>query len=121
MGSQDIRGKIVVITGATSGLGQAAAVDFASKGAKVIVVGRDKARAEETLAQAKAKGGADAEVILGDVSTTSGARALGKAILARTTKIDVLINNAGGTFDKKLTTSEGHEMTFALNVLGAYT
>jgi NAD(P)-dependent dehydrogenase (short-subunit alcohol dehydrogenase family) len=115
----DPKGKVVVVTGATSGLGQATAIDLAKKGAKVLVVGRDAARANETLAQIKEAGG-DAEVILGDVSTVTGAKAVAKDILAKAPRIDVLINNAGGTFKTESKTAEGIEMTFALNTLGAY-
>lgn len=115
----DLKGKVVVVTGATSGLGQAVAIDFAKSGAKVFIVGRDAARAAETLAQAKAAGG-DAEVILGDVSTRPGARTLAAKILAKTQKLDVLLNNAGGSFKTMSTTSEGLETTFAVNTLGAF-
>src|SRR4051794_28266051 len=115
----DPKGKVVVVTGATSGLGQATAIDLASKGAKVLVVGRDAARANETLAQIKGAGG-DAEVILGDVSTVTGAKAVAKDILAKAPRIDVLLNNAGGTFKTETKTAEGVETTFALNTLGAY-
>jgi len=113
------KGKVVVITGATSGLGQAAAVEFAKQGAKVYVVGRDSARAGETVASAKAAGG-DAEVILGDVSTRAGVQALANSILAKTQQIDVLLNNAGGNFKSMVKTADGIESTFALNTVGAY-
>lgn len=112
----ELAGKTVVVTGATSGLGQAVAIDFAKRGAKVLIVGRDSARAEETKAQA----GGQVEVILGDVSTRDGAKAVAAAILARTAKIDVLLNNAGGTFKTQSQTSDGVERTIALNTLGAY-
>ena len=115
----DPKGKVVVITGATSGLGQAAAVDFAKAGAKVFIVGRDAARAQETLAQAKAAGG-DAEVVLGDVSTRAGVRAVAEGLLAKAPKIDVLLNNAGGQFKTQVMTADGLETTFALNTFGAY-
>jgi NAD(P)-dependent dehydrogenase (short-subunit alcohol dehydrogenase family) len=115
----DPKGKIVVITGATSGLGQAAAIDFAKAGAKVFIVGRDGARADETLSKAKAAGG-EAEIILGDVSTRAGARAVAAAIRAKAPKIDVLLNNAGGQFKSMSKTADGVETTFALNTLGAW-
>jgi NAD(P)-dependent dehydrogenase (short-subunit alcohol dehydrogenase family) len=115
----DPKGKIVVVTGATSGLGQAVAIDFAKAGARVLIVGRDAERANQTLAQAK-EGGGQAEVILGDVSTRAGARAVAAQILQRTQKIDVLLNNAGGNFKTHSKTSDGIESTFALNTLGAW-
>ena len=115
----DPKGRIVVVTGATSGLGQAAALDFSRAGARVFVVGRDAARAEETRARAEAAGN-PVEVILGDVSTRAGARAVGAAVLERTEKVDVLLNNAGGSFATRSTTADGIESTFALNTLGAF-
>ena len=115
----DPKGKVVVVTGATSGLGKATAIDLAKRGARVLVVGRDAARANETLEELKQAGGAG-EVILGDVSTVAGARTLARAILEKAPRIDVLINNAGGTFKTESKTSEGIETTFALNTLGAF-
>jgi NAD(P)-dependent dehydrogenase (short-subunit alcohol dehydrogenase family) len=112
----NIQGKVVVITGATSGLGQAAAIDFAKAGARVIVVGRDAARAEETKQQA----GGNVEVVLGDVSTRAGVAAAARAILDKAPKIDVLVNNAGGTFKAMAKTADELETTFALNTFGPY-
>lgn len=114
------KGKVVVVTGATSGLGQATAIDLAKRGAKVLVVGRDSGRAQETLAGVRAAGG-EADVVLGDVSTVAGAKALAQAIIAKAPRIDVLINNAGGQFKTMTKTTDGIETTFALNTLGAWT
>jgi NAD(P)-dependent dehydrogenase (short-subunit alcohol dehydrogenase family) len=117
--AMDIKGKIVVITGATSGLGQAAAIDFAKAGAKVFVVGRDAMRAAETQTSARNAGG-EAEVIIGDVSTRAGVKAVAQAILAKTARVDVLVNNAGGTFKTFSRSADGIEATFALNTLSAF-
>lgn len=115
----NLTGKTAVVTGATSGLGQAAAIDFAARGAKVFIIGRDAARASDTAAEAKGKGGT-VEVILGDVSTRAGAAAIAKAVLAKTDRIDVLLNNAGGQMKEQTQTADGVESTFALNTLGAF-
>jgi len=115
----DPNGKVVVITGATSGLGQAFAIDAARQGAQVILVGRDGARAKETEDQIKQAGG-KVDVVLGDVSTKSGAKQVAAAIRAKVQKIDVLVNNAGGSFKTESKTSDGIETTFALNTLGAF-
>ncbi|MDP2342820.1 MAG: SDR family NAD(P)-dependent oxidoreductase [Deltaproteobacteria bacterium] len=115
----DPKGKVVVITGASSGLGQATAINFAKQGARVIAVGRDPTRTNETLAEIK-KAGGDGDVVVGDVSTIAGARAVARAILALAPKIDVLINNAGGSFKTETKTTDGVETTFALNTLAAF-
>lgn len=112
--------KVVVITGGTSGLGQAAAIDFAKQGAHVIIVGRDAARAEATRAQASTGGAGAVDVVIGDVSTRAGAKQVAEAILQKVDRIDVLLNNAGGSFKDKATTSDGVEATLALNTLGAF-
>jgi NAD(P)-dependent dehydrogenase (short-subunit alcohol dehydrogenase family) len=112
----DLKGKVVVVTGATSGLGQAFAIDVAKGGAKVLIVGRDSARAQETKAQC----GADAEVILGDVSTKAGVKTVAEQILAKTDRIDVLVNNAGGQWKEMSKTADGIETTFAVNVVAPF-
>jgi retinol dehydrogenase 14 len=112
-------GKVVVITGATSGLGQAFAVEAARGGARVFLVGRDAQRASETLAMIQQMKG-KAEVALGDVSTLAGARAVAAQILAKTPRVDVLVNNAGGMFKQASKTEDGIDTTFAVNTVGAF-
>src|SRR5437588_7753784 len=98
----DLKGKVVVVTGATSGLGKAFALDVSKGGAKVFLVGRDPARAQETKAQCAP----DAEVILGDVSTKTGVKSVAEQILAKTDHIDVLVNNAGGRWEAMSKTAD---------------
>lgn len=112
----NLTGKVVVVTGATSGLGQAAAIAFAKDGARVFVVGRDAARAEETRALC----GGNAEVVVGDVSTRAGSAAVAAAINEKTDGIDALLNNAGGTFKSQSTTADGTEATLALNAVAPW-
>jgi NAD(P)-dependent dehydrogenase (short-subunit alcohol dehydrogenase family) len=116
MSKQD---KVVVVTGATSGLGQAFAIDAAKQGARVILVGRDEQRARETLSATQSASGT-AEIVLGDVSTVSGAKTVAAQVLTKAPRIDVLVNNAGGTFKTQSKTADGVETTFALNTLGAF-
>jgi NAD(P)-dependent dehydrogenase (short-subunit alcohol dehydrogenase family) len=110
--------KTIVVTGATGGLGQAAAIGFAPHH-RVIVVGRDAVRGAETVAAVRAAGGT-ADLVLGDVSTRAGVAAVAAAIRGMTSRIDVLVNNAGGNFDADKKTEDGIERTFALNTLGPW-
>jgi NAD(P)-dependent dehydrogenase (short-subunit alcohol dehydrogenase family) len=110
-----MQGKTVIITGATSGIGEVAAVRLAEQGARIVFTARDKARADDTLA-ALHKAGPQAEhaVHMADLSRLAEMKRIG-AELAREPQIDVLINNAGALFNKRQETVDGLEMTFALN------
>jgi NAD(P)-dependent dehydrogenase (short-subunit alcohol dehydrogenase family) len=108
-----------VVTGATSGLGEAAALALASNGWRVFVVGRDASRGAAVVTRALARSG-HAELLTGDLSTIDGVRAVSHAVCARTASLNLLINNAGGTFARKELTCDGVERTFALNVLAPY-
>jgi NAD(P)-dependent dehydrogenase (short-subunit alcohol dehydrogenase family) len=110
-----MQGKTVIITGATSGIGEVAAVRLAEQGARIVFTARDKARADDTLAALR-KAGPKAEhnVHMADLSRLAEMKRIG-AELAREPQIDVLINNAGALFNKRQETVDGLEMTFALN------
>ncbi|HKU63596.1 MAG TPA: SDR family oxidoreductase [Rhizomicrobium sp.] len=110
-----MQGKTIVITGATSGIGEVAAIRLAEQGARIVFTARDKARADETLAKLKqANAGCDHAVHMTDLSRLSEMKRVG-AELAREPGIDVLINNAGALFNRRQETEDGLEMTFALN------
>lgn len=110
-----MKGKTVIITGATSGIGEVAAIRLAEQGARIVFTARDKARADDTMAALKkANPGADHAVHMGDLSKLSEMKRLG-ALLAQEPQIDVLVNNAGALFNKRQETADGLEMTFALN------
>jgi NAD(P)-dependent dehydrogenase (short-subunit alcohol dehydrogenase family) len=92
-----------------------AAIRLAEKGARIVFTARDKARADDTMAQLrKANPNANHSLHLGDLSRLSEMKRLG-AELAREPQIDVLVNNAGALFNKRIETEDGLEMTFALN------
>jgi NAD(P)-dependent dehydrogenase (short-subunit alcohol dehydrogenase family) len=112
-----MQGKIVVITGGTSGVGQAAAEDLAGRGARLILVARDKARAEATLARLHQLGPtANHGAHFGDLSSVRETRRLALEIAAAEPRIDVLINNAGIMGERaRETNREGLERTFATN------
>jgi NAD(P)-dependent dehydrogenase (short-subunit alcohol dehydrogenase family) len=111
-----MKGKIVVATGATSGIGEAAVLELAGMGARVAIVGRDQRRAQATMRKLEAKApGLGHRVHLADLTSMAETRRVGAAIIASEPRIDVLINNAGAIFAKRRLTAEGLEMTFALN------
>ena len=111
-----MQGKVVVATGATSGIGEVAALRLAERGARIVFIARDPMRAEATLARLRqAAPGSEHRAHLADLSLMADTRRAAAEIAAAEPRIDVLINNAGAVFDKRMVTSEGLEMTFALN------
>ena len=111
---------LVVITGATRGIGRAAAIELAKRGMEVAVVGRERERVEGVAAEARATGGdAPVHAHVADLTLMAEVRALAEE-LRRHERIDVLANNAGALFASRKVTSEGFEQTFALNHLGPF-
>jgi len=113
--------KTIVVTGATSGIGRATALGLAKLGSRLILVGRDAGRAEETSAEIQdVTGRKDVEVVRGDFARLAEVRRVADELLARTEAIHVLVNNAGVTMMKRTTTPDGFETTFAVNHLGYF-
>ena len=111
-----MQGKVVVITGATSGIGQVAAERLAAMGARVVLVARDPARAESTLTRLRERAsGATHTVHYADLSRLREMKRVAVEIAAAEPRIDVLINNAGALFGHRQVTEDGLEMTFAVN------
>ena len=111
-----MHGKVVVITGATSGIGQAAAEKLAAMGARIVLVARDKARAETTLAHLREVGPRAAPTVhYADLLRLSEMKRVAAEIASAEPRIDVLINNAGALFARRHLTEDGLEYTFALN------
>ncbi|HVZ68818.1 MAG TPA: SDR family oxidoreductase [Rhizomicrobium sp.] len=106
-----MQGKTVVITGATSGIGEVAAIRLSQKGARIVLVARDKARADATL---KKLSGSGHTVRFADLSRLSGMKRLAQELAAEP-QIDVLMNNAGALFNRREVTEDGLEKTFATN------
>ncbi len=114
-------GKTCVVTGATSGIGAAAARALAQKGARVVVVGRDPSRCASTVEAIRAATGNPAvDQAVADLSSLAEVRRLAAELQERYPRIDVLANNAGAYFARREETSEGFERTWALNVLAPF-
>lgn len=111
-----MRSKTIVMTGATSGIGQMAAKRLAQMGGRIILIARDRARGEATLARLNTVGpGAGHAVHYADLMRLAEARRVGETIAAAEPRIDVLVNNAGAIFSRRAVTADGLERTFALN------
>ena len=110
-----MKGKRVVITGPTKGIGRVAAVELAKMGAELILVARDEARAKELASEI---GGAD--VFIGDLSSIAEVKRVGDEIVKKYDRIDVLINNAGAINMDREKTVDGLERTFATNHLAYF-
>jgi NAD(P)-dependent dehydrogenase (short-subunit alcohol dehydrogenase family) len=107
------RQRIAVVTGASSGIGKVAARAMAAQGWRVIGTGRDPARMAATAAEI-----GEIEMLPANLSLIAGARKLAEEIAARTDRLDLLVNNAGGMTDRLVMTSEGLEANYAGNHLG---
>ena len=112
----------VLLTGATRGIGQAAAVELAKQGAELALVGRDAERVQAVAREARAAGGGSAPVHehVADLALMVDVRTLAEEVRERYGQIDVLANNAGALFASRKLTSEGFEQTFALDHLAPF-
>ena len=109
-------GKVVVITGATSGIGEVAADRLAAKGYRIVFIARDPVRGEETLKHLRAIAGDLAHrAFYADLSRLSDMKRVAAEIADAEPDIDVLVNNAGALFNTRKVTEDGLETTFALN------
>jgi NAD(P)-dependent dehydrogenase (short-subunit alcohol dehydrogenase family) len=117
----DMQGKTVVITGATSGIGEVAALRLAGQGARIVHIARDPRRAEATQAALhKANPAAQHIAHIADLSLLSEMKRVAGVIAAAEPHIDVLIDNAGALFTGRRETVDGLELTFALNHMGYF-
>ena len=114
-----MRGKIVVVTGATAGIGRVACERLAAMGASLVLVARDRTRAETLAAELMRAGSPHVGVHVADLSQLAEVRRVAVE-LAALPAIDVLLNNAGAIFNRRAQTADGFERTFALNHLAYF-
>lgn len=122
--SKRFEGKVVIVTGSSQGIGRATAVLFAREGAKVTITGRDEASLEESKKAVLAVTNSEnnVNVVVSDITTSSGVDQLVNSTIEKFGKIDVLINNAGAAFtdeNGKVGVEvglESYQKTFDINV-----
>ena len=120
----DMAGKTVLITGSTDGVGRYVAMQLAAVGAKVLIHGRDQARAQTLSEEIKRAGSGEFAFYQADLSSMAGVRQLADAVLADHRRLDVFICNAGiGSQNGgpgRQTSADGHELRFAVNYLAGF-
>jgi NAD(P)-dependent dehydrogenase (short-subunit alcohol dehydrogenase family) len=115
-----MEGKVALVTGASSGIGEAVALELAERGARVVPVGRDAGRLAKVAKRIERAGGGAAEPLRADFASLAEVRGLASGVLERHERIDVLVNNAGLTAGRRELTEDGHELTFAVNHLAPF-
>ncbi len=113
--------KITLITGATNGIGKAAAQAIAREGGRVVIAGRNPQKTEAVAAELRqASGNPAIDFLVADLSSLAEVRRMAAEFQARYDRLDVLVNNAGAFFMRRQETVDGLEMTFALNHLSYF-
>jgi NAD(P)-dependent dehydrogenase (short-subunit alcohol dehydrogenase family) len=117
-------GRTVLVTGSTDGVGRYVAAKLAAAGAKVLIHGRDQARAKTLADEIRGRGHGETIFYQADLSSLSGARQLADAVIADHQRLDVFISNAGigsrTLGPERRTSADGHELRFAVNYLSGF-
>ena len=118
--TESMDGKVCVITGTTSGVGYQAAIRLAKAGAKIVMVVRNREKAEKLCAEIRSISSQTPDYYLADFSRLEEVQNAAGAILAKYPRIDVLINNAGVHMTTRQLTEDGNEMAFGVNHLASF-
>jgi NAD(P)-dependent dehydrogenase (short-subunit alcohol dehydrogenase family) len=118
-----LSGKTALITGSTDGVGRMVAKRLGANGWRILVHGRDRTRGQEVVAAIR-KAGGDAELLMADLSSLAEVRRLAGDVQCATSRLDLLINNAGtgsgGPQGVRQESADGHELRFAVNYLSGF-
>jgi len=119
--SINMSGRICMITGASSGIGKATALELARMGATVVLVCRDRNRGELVLDEIRQKhGNSPADLLVADLLSQNSIRSLASQYIEKYEHLHVLINNAGAFFTRRRVTADGIERTFAVNYIAHF-
>jgi len=119
--SQNMNGKVCLITGGTGGIGKVAAESLARMGADVVLIGRSPEKTRGVVQEIREKTGSQSvKSLIGDLSAQSEVRRVADEFRAQYGRLDVLLNNAGAFFWSRKLSQDGCEMTFALNHLAYF-
>lgn len=119
--SQSMQGKTVLVTGATSGIGQATATGLAKLGAQVIITGRNRQRGEAAVKEIQqASGNSKVDLMIADMTSQAEIHQLADNVIACYPRLDVLVNNVGMVVPNRQLTVDGIELNFAVNHLAPF-
>ena len=116
-----MRDKVVLITGASDGIGKATAFELARRGARLALIARNQEKTEAVAdGIAQSTSGPRPVVFVADLSLPSQVHRVAAEVKSKLARLDILINNAGAYFDQRIVNEEGFESTFALNHLNYF-
>ncbi|AZZ35426.1 short-chain dehydrogenase [Bdellovibrio sp. qaytius] len=119
--NKDLSSKVILVTGATDGIGKAAAMNFAMRGADLTIVGRSNEKTAQVAAELKqASGNNKIDFIICDLSRIADVKKGAEEFKSKHQRLDILVNNAGAVFKTPQKSPDGYELTFALNHLGYF-